>query len=375
MQEIEEIKYVLKNNILKIVLIIVVFFFIFYVIFYFNFYIPKPIQEIKENVEIASHFNGFPIKHTYQNLKVSSNNNKQSTIDKTDRHLIIYGGTETGKTTFVKKYIEKHYNKNSVYIYCKDTDEWKGFSNVYEGTTESLGDLENMETFKGTPENRSLIILDDMGNLIPQKTVSSIYTKGRHYYIQIIVLAHKAKDVDNKIRDNVRNIYCTTMNNVAFFKELCDAYVFKLPLENYRGVEFGMIEINLIKDFYIVYDKDMNIYYDSRINIKVVSPNFNIAKYLNVKKFTEREKDEIITFLENESQNTINITNETFLFYLNYYLIHVLNLQPNYSKLKKMVTESRNGLTIKEVAREITENIESVRPVVNNVSRLVTSFT
>ena len=372
MEEIVEIKLTLKNNILKLALLIIVCFVIFYASCYFNFWIPKPIKLITETVEIASQFQGYPISREPIDLKVNSN--IERTIDKTDYHLIIYGASTTGKTMFTKRYIDKHYNKDNVYIYCKDLDEWTGFPNLYEGTETSLQVLDNMDGFKGTATNRTVIILDDMGNLIPQKTVSSIYTKGRHYYIQIIVLAHKAKDVDNKIRDNIRTIYCTTVNSAAYFRELSEAYMFKCPLEKYKSVEYGMIEINLIKDFYIVYDKDTNVHYDSRTSTKVVSPNFNIVKYLNVKKFTEKEQDEVITFLESESQNTINITNETLLFYLNYYFVQVMKLQPNKSKLRKMVSDSMKGLTIKEVVREITENIESVRPVVNNVTRLAAAL-
>jgi hypothetical protein len=353
MQELEEIKLIFKNNVIKIILIVISFAFLFYSLFYFNFWIPSSITDVKENVKQASQFTGFTKHELVHDLQQSSR--IEAVIDKTDNHLIIYGATETGKTTFIRKYTTKYYQKGSandnsqnVFVYCKDLEEWSstGYTNVYEGTEESLSDLADMECFQGTKENRNLIILDDMGNLIPQKLVSSIYTKGRHYFIQIIVLAHKPKDVDNKIRENVKIIYSTTMNNNAFFKDLNESYHIKLPLTNYKSLDYGMIQINLIKETYIVYDKDLNVFYDSSRSVKIVSPDFNIAKYLNVKTFSEREKDEIITFLENESKNTINITNETFLFYLNYYLIQVLKLQPNFSKLKKMVTESRKGYRV-----------------------------
>ena len=68
-----------------------------------------------------------------------------------------------------------------------------GLKNVY--TNEDLEMLKDMENFKGSEHSKNLLLLDDMGNLIKQKDVSEIFTKGRHSHIQIIVLAHKACDV------------------------------------------------------------------------------------------------------------------------------------------------------------------------------------
>ena len=42
--------------------------------------------------------------------------------------------------------------------------------------------------------------------------------------IQIIVLAHKPADVDNKIRMNVKKIYITTQNSLPFFNDIKDKY-------------------------------------------------------------------------------------------------------------------------------------------------------
>ena len=135
-----------------------------------------------------------------------------------------------------------------------------------------------------------------------------------------------------------------------------------------------IIEINLIKQIFTVYDKDLNIFYDSGINIRKVSPSFNITKYMNAKEFTKREKGEIILFLETESKNTINITDETFLFYVNYYFIQVLKMQPNFSKLKKMVSQSKNTFTVADMSHEFTDNIKSVKPMISTVTEVTKIF-
>ena len=108
--------------------------------------------------------------------------------------------------------------------------------------------------------------------------------------------------------------------------------------------------------------------------MRAVTPGFNISKYLNVSKFTEKEKNEIILFLERESRNSINITDETFVFYLNYYLIQVLKQEPNFSKLKKLVTDSKNIFTIREAAESFSESVTSVKPVITTLSQIKHTF-
>lgn len=366
MQEIEEIKQIMSNNFFKLCLFIIVVGIVFYVLFYFQIWTVDTIDEIMDNVKTASEFSGFNMK------PISLTENSQSKIEKRNNHFIVYGATETGKTTFITKYINENYVKDNTHVFCKDKEEWKDFTNV--NTDENLNLLDDMTNFKGTPENRTLIILDDMGNLIKQKALSEIFTKGRHLFIQIIFLGHKPKDVDNKIRENVKIIYATTMNNQLFFNDLNESYGIKIPLSKFSHLEYGIIEIDLIKNIYKVYDKNLSVFYDSNETKRVVTPGFNISKYLNITKFTENEKEEIILFLERESKNTINIMDETFLYYLNRYFIEVLNLNPNFSKLKKLVTDSKNIFTIQDAAETFTERVKSVHPVIASIGEIKQYF-
>ena len=374
MQEIDEIKFICKNFGITIIVFIILIATIFYAFFYFNLWSAYTIKDIKENVKQAAQFNGYQVLNIEPN---EASNQKSPLLDPSRLHsnFIVYGAMETGKTTFMKKYISSYYKPENVFIYCKNLKEWgEEFPNMTEGNVESLAQLEEMETFAGSKENRNLIILDDMGNLIPQKLVSSIYTKGRHFYIQIIVLAHKPKDVDNKIRENVKIIYVTTGNSSIFFSDLNSSYCINMPFTNFKSLDYGLIEVNLIKELFTVYDENLNIFYDSNSSIRKVSPSFNIVKYLNCKEFTKKDKNEIILFLETESKYTINITDETFLFYLNYYFVQVLKLQPNFSKLTKMVTESKSCFTIADISHEFTDGVKSVKPALSSVTEVANIF-
>jgi hypothetical protein len=364
MKEIEEVKIKIKDNFCKIMLLCFFVIVLFYFIFYFGLYPITKFEDIRNNLDQAYEFKGFPsrvqLDDDPQQYKPISEN-----IEKTDDHFIVYGKTKSGKTYFITKYIKQYYKPENVYIFCLQKEEWKDFKNIYE--SDDLNKLEDMESFKGTKENPSLILLDDMGNLMNQKDTSEIFTKGRHLHIQIIVLAHKACDVDNKIRGNINTFYTTTRNNPLFFDELNSNYRIKFPLLHWRKIRYGIIKIDMMEDKYIVYDKDLQVAYDSETNVRNVYSGFNIEKYLNVTKFSEEDKDEIIFFLEKESGNTISITDETFLFYLNYYFMQVLKVGPNLSKIKKIVTNSLPKYNLSEMAGDVASGMKSVKPVINEI--------
>jgi hypothetical protein len=86
-------------------------------------------------------------------------------------------------------------------------------------------------------------------------------------------------------------------------------------------------------------------------------------------KFVDHDKDEIIFFLEKESGKTISITYETFLFYLNYYFKQVLKLEPNLSKLKKIVANLLPiyRYNLSEMAGDVASGMKSVKPVISEV--------
>ena len=111
-------------------------------------------------------------------------------------NFIIYGPSNSGKTTFIKDYCGLY---ETVNVFCIDGSEWKGY-NVYG--IDDLKLLDNLDSF-----DNSLIIFDDMGENIRLPAIDSLYSKGRHHNINIICVGHTVTDLNTKARDNTPAIY------------------------------------------------------------------------------------------------------------------------------------------------------------------------
>ena len=111
-------------------------------------------------------------------------------------NFIIYGPSNSGKTTFIKDYCDLY---ETVNVFCIDGSEWKGY-NVYG--IDDLKLLDNLDSFAN-----SLIIFDDMGENIRLPAIVSLYSKGRHHNSNIIFVGHTVTDLNTKARDNTPAIY------------------------------------------------------------------------------------------------------------------------------------------------------------------------
>ena len=350
--EINEIKILLKNNILKIILLFIFIIIIIIILLYFNIIESKEEGEIRSNVKDALNFKGFKSLYDYNSIEQL---NYPTTIDKSkNNHFIIYGASGSGKTYFIKQYLSQ-VNKEDIIVFCKDLNEWDKNYTIY--TEADLPLLGNIEMFKD-----KTIVLDDMGGNIYTKNVAEIFTKGRHYHIQIIVLAHKPADVDNKVRMNINTIYITTQNSNPFFIDIYQKYATKADLSRYVYIEHGIIKYNLIQNEFVVYDKNLHIIIDSKNNTVNTLPSFNIRKYINVRSFTENDKRQIILFLEEQSDHTINITDETFIYYLCFYLIQVEGIKPNINKYKTLVSDQKK-YSLKDLTTDITNIMKDTQAI------------
>ena len=144
--------------------------------------------------------------------------------EKSPLHTIVYGGTGTSKTYFIRQYLNLYLDPQSGYtdqdqnqdpqssftdpqirytnqakniiIECKDDTDWidPETGEFYFGFNKC--DI-NMITSKSKSKFKdSLIVLDDMGDKL-YKDIAYYFTEGRHYNIQMIVMCHKPAQIIN----------------------------------------------------------------------------------------------------------------------------------------------------------------------------------
>ena len=194
--------------------------------------------------------------------------------EKSPLHTIVYGGTGTGKTYFIRQYLKLYSVQNqdqdqdqdrdqvqdqdrhqvqdqvqaqiqhevqdqvqdlrssftdqvqdqrSIVIVCKDDRDWidPESNKFYTGFNKcdiNMITKNNMHKFQNC-----VIVLDDMGDML-NKDISYYFTEGRHYNIQMIVMCHKPAQIINTARMSFDTIYLTTYNGPDLFKKFNEIY-------------------------------------------------------------------------------------------------------------------------------------------------------
>ena len=141
--------------------------------------------------------------------------------EKSPLHTIVYGGTGTGKTYFIRQYLKLYLDQNqdqdqginlvnheqssfidqakNIIIVCKDDRDW-----IDVATGEIYIGFNTCEIIMITSKNKSkfkdsVIVLDDMGDKL-NKDIAYYFTEGRHYNIQMFVMFHKPAQIINTAR-------------------------------------------------------------------------------------------------------------------------------------------------------------------------------
>ena len=152
--------------------------------------------------------------------------------------------------------------------------------------------------------------------------MEELFRFGRHHGIVVIYLAHYAKDVLPIVRENCFKNFITIDNPDNFFETIIQTYSIKDGVtqskwKQYRDqLEFGIIEFDTRSQKYKILNNKYEIIYDPRKQNKW-SPEDYVAyeSYF----FSGEEHNKLKVFLEEMSDQTIEITQYNIAFYYVYY--------------------------------------------------------
>ena len=176
--------------------------------------------------------------------------------------------------------------------------------------------LENIETEKLA---NTTIILDDAGGYKNLRTkVEVLFRFGRHHNIQVIYLAHYAKDVFPVVRENCFKIFITINNPDSFFETIVSTYSIPKELclkehwKQYRSqLEFGVIEFDIRSQKYKILNHNYQVIYDTTKHKWSPEDYVKHESYF----FTGEEYNQLKVFLEEMSDQTIEITPFNVAYY------------------------------------------------------------
>ena len=204
--------------------------------------------------------------------------------EKSPLHTIVYGGTGTGKTNFIRQYLKLHSVQNqdqdqdqyqdrdqvqdedqvqdqvqvhdqvqhqvqdqvqylrsslvnheqssftdqvqdqrSIVIVCKDDRDWIDPESNKFYTVFNKCDINMIAKNNMHKFQNCVIVLDDMGDRL-NKDIGYHFTEGRHYNIQMNVMCHKPAQIINTARMSCDTIYLTTYNGPDLFKNFDEIY-------------------------------------------------------------------------------------------------------------------------------------------------------
>ena len=228
------------------------------IVFYIYWYYIRP-RHYEKLFQKLKQFKGF--KHsllTNQSEEVS----QSKPLSHTNCHLLYYGTSGSGKTSFLKYYLDQTKCKASeavstYIVFGRDETEFHHENYI------PLLQLEKIEIEKLT--NRT-IILDDAGAYKNLRTkVEDLFRFGRHHNIHVIYLAHYAKDVLPVVRENCFKLYITIIYPDNFFETMVITYSMKeLNWKQYRSqLEFGIIEFDTRSQKYKILNQKYQVVYDT----------------------------------------------------------------------------------------------------------------
>ena len=309
----------------------------------------------KKYIKKLLQFEGFKYSHlTNQEEKhgVASQLTQpvSNTATHTNCHMLIYESSASGKTSFLKHYLTQSPRKSYYVVFGRDENEFPASNFVPLLKLEKTG-IESLAN--------KTVILDDAGAYKSPKTkIEDLFRFGRQHNIQVIYLAHCAKDVLPIVRENCFKIFITINYPDNFFETIKQTFSIKDGVtqskwKHYRDqLEFGIIEFDTDSQKYKILNNKYNIIYDSSKRNKW-SPEDYVAyeSYF----FSSEEYTKLKVFLEEMSDQTIERTPYNIAFYYVYYCKHK-KIKVNESKIDNYVERMQQPLisdSVKEDFKKI----------------------
>ena len=272
------------------------------VVIYWNYIRPMSYKKIYKKLQ---QFTGFKYSHLTNQEREAPQDTIEESREATpvhgNSHFIIYGSSGSGKTRFLKHYLSR--NQRTYVVFGRDEREFP---------SQNFVPLLQLEKVAIESLANKIVVLDDAGAYKSLKTkVEDLFRFGRHLGIQVIYLAHYAKDVLPVVRENCFKIYLTINNPDNFFESIGQTYAItstikELNWKYYRDqLEYGIIELDTRSQKYKILNDKYKLIYDSSKRSKW-GPEQLVAyeSYF----FTGDEYNKMKIFLEEMSDQTIEIT-------------------------------------------------------------------
>ena len=313
---------------------------IFIIILWVYWYYSRP-NYYKKVYQKRKQFKGF--KHSHLTNKEEEQELTPPNTN-TNCHFLVYGTSGSGKTSFLKYYLNQ--TKSNFIVFGRDEREFHASNFVPLLKLENIG-IESLA-------NKS-IILDDAGAYKNLRTkVEDLFRIGRHHNIQVIYLAHYAKDVLPVVRENCFKIFITINNPDSFFETIIQTYSIKeLRWKQYRSqLEFGVIEFDTRSQKYKILNQKYQVVYDTTKHKWSPEDYVKYESYF----FTAEEYNKLKIFLEDMSDQTIEITPFNVAFYYVYYCKQN-KIKVNESKIDNYVERMQQPLISDQLKEEFKKII------------------
>ncbi len=181
--------------------------------------------------------------------------------------LFIYGGSGTGKTTFIMHALSNLVYED-LYILCATAwDDYELLANLF--TVTNKYDYDHLMTWMTTSNGKKkLLVLDDILSMglntknVIRGQLAGIFADARHYNCNIIVSTQKIKGVPDTIRMLYTHVVATRMDF-----HLLDMIVGDLPEAFLGAKKLEIIRELYVRDFEYLYFTNHGQWYKFRLNI------------------------------------------------------------------------------------------------------------